>query len=62
MAPSFRVDSPAQTGDSGFGITDLEGQVEIRLPLFDSLPPVKIIPSAAVRFWDGPTLSPPAHA
>jgi hypothetical protein len=53
--PRFDLTHLAKNGDRGIGMTDVEGQLEIRLPLFDGLAPVKIVPGAAVRFWDGPT-------
>jgi hypothetical protein len=53
--PRFDATRLLKEGDRGFGITDLEGQLEIRVPLSDDLPPVKITPGAAVRLWEGPT-------
>jgi hypothetical protein len=60
--PRFDLTYLTKNGDRGVGMTDAEGQVEIRLPLFDGLAPVKIVPGAAARFWDGPPASanPPA--
>src|SRR5205823_350769 len=42
--PRFDLTHLMKWGDEGVGMTDLEGQLKVRLPLFDDLPPVEIAP------------------
>lgn len=44
-------------GDKGFGITDLEAQLALTIPLGDGIAPLKLVPGAAMRWWDGPSSS-----
>jgi hypothetical protein len=53
-APRVDLTQLLKLGDHGLGITDLEGQCEIKWPFCDDLPPLKINPGVAIHWWDGP--------
>lgn len=54
LLPRFELTDLIKFGNRGFGVTDIDGKVKIRVPLDDSLPPLEISPGTAIRLWYGP--------
>lgn len=57
--PRFELTHLLKRNDQGLGMTDLEGQAELVLQLFDGLPPLKVVPGAALHLWDRPAAPAP---
>jgi hypothetical protein len=53
--PHAELTNLLKLNERGFGITDLEGQLAITIPLGEGIAPLKIVPGAAMRWWNGPT-------
>jgi hypothetical protein len=43
-------------GNRGFGVTDLELQLESTIPFHEGIAPLTIVPGAAERWWNGPSV------
>jgi hypothetical protein len=54
--PHVELTNLLKLGRRGFGVTDLEIQLESSIPFHDGIAPLTIVPGAAARWWDGPSV------